>query len=43
MAEKIDSLRRQTVTRHEFRLLVSNLHDRVEAIYNHIIKSGAKA
>jgi len=38
-AEKIEALRLHTVSRGEFALLSTNLHLKIEAIYNHLISN----
>ncbi len=40
--EKLDEVRRRTITRDEFRLLAMNLHTMMESIQHHIIQTGAK-
>ncbi len=40
--EKMESLRRECVTRHEFRLLSINMSEKMETIHKHIISKGVK-
>ncbi|VAX21093.1 hypothetical protein MNBD_NITROSPINAE02-499 [hydrothermal vent metagenome] len=40
--ERLDEVRRRTVSRDEFRLLAMNLHTMMESIQHHIIQTGAK-
>ncbi|VAX15339.1 hypothetical protein MNBD_NITROSPINAE04-1948 [hydrothermal vent metagenome] len=40
--EKMESLRRECVSRHEFRLLSINMNEKIETIHKHIISNGVK-
>lgn len=42
MEAKIEGLRAQAVSRHEFNLLACNLQSMVEAIYNYVISHGVR-
>jgi len=42
LTARMDAMNDKFVTRHEFSLLAVNLQAMVEAIYNHIISTGAK-
>ena len=42
MEKKIEGLRSQAVSRHEFNLLAGNIQGMVEAIYNYVISHGVR-
>lgn len=42
MDAKIEALRSQAVSRHEFNLLAGNIQGMVEAIYNYVISHGVR-
>lgn len=42
MEAKVEGLRSQAVSRHEFNLLAGNIQGMVEAIYNYVISHGVR-
>jgi F0F1-type ATP synthase membrane subunit b/b' len=42
MDAKVEGLRSQAVSRHEFNLLAGNIQSMVEAIYNYVISHGVR-
>jgi F0F1-type ATP synthase membrane subunit b/b' len=42
MNEKMEALRSQAVSRHEFNLLAGNLQSMLEAVYNYVISHGVR-
>lgn len=42
MNEKMEALRSQSVSRHEFNLLAGNLQSMLEAVYNYVISHGVR-
>ena len=40
---KLDAFRRETITQQEFRLFIANLNQKMESIYEMMMKKGAKS